>query len=60
MGRTVTLKALRGQVTASDFSERTIVTMHPSAILRSPDDESRHKNYADFVADLRMAKEAME
>jgi DNA polymerase len=31
------------------------VTVHPSSILRAPDDASRRKAMADFVADLRVA-----
>jgi DNA polymerase len=32
------------------------ITVHPSSLLRAPDEESRRKGYAAFVADLRAAK----
>jgi uracil-DNA glycosylase len=32
-----------------------IATVHPSSILRAPDDEARHQAMADFVTDLRSA-----
>jgi len=59
-GRNVTLKELRGTFHLTEFSEQTFVTMHPSAILRSPDDESRHANYEAFVKDLRFVKAALQ
>ena len=43
----------RGQVIASDYCTQTIVTVHPSSLLRAPDKESREKNYAGFVVDLK-------
>ena len=48
----------RGEVLASDFAERTVATVHPSSLLRAPDEETRHREYADFVADLRVAARA--
>ena len=30
-----------------------MATVHPSSILRAPDDESRHHEMASFVADLK-------
>jgi uracil-DNA glycosylase family protein len=32
------------------------ITVHPSSLLRAPDEESRREGYAAFVADLRAAK----
>ena len=34
-------------------------TVHPSAILRAPDDEQRHAQYAEFVNDLRRIRERL-
>lgn len=51
-GRTVRLKDHRGKVTATPLSPRTLVTTHPSAILRL-DDPERTREYQLFVADLR-------
>ncbi len=34
---------------------RCYITVHPSALLRIPNDASRHRAFADFVADLKAA-----
>ena len=44
----------RGQFVASDFCAQTFVTVHPSSLLRAPDEETRAQNYAQFVADLKL------
>lgn len=36
-----------------------VATVHPSAVLRAPDDESRHAMHAGLVADLRVAADAL-
>jgi len=43
----------RGHVMPSDLCEKTFITIHPSSLLRAPDEESRHRNYAQFVGDLK-------
>jgi len=35
-----------------------VSTIHPSAVLRAPDQEGRERTYADFVADLIVARQA--
>src|SRR6476646_5119568 len=35
-------------------------TVHPSSLLRQPDEESREREYKNFVADLRVAVKAAE
>jgi DNA polymerase len=45
----------RGQVLRSDFCEQTIVTFHPSAVLRTPDEQLASEKRAAIVADLRLA-----
>ena len=46
----------RGRFLPSPFGGVTaMATVHPSAVLRAPDDQSRRRAYADFVADLRAA-----
>jgi DNA polymerase len=49
----------RGTVLASAFSRETILTVHPSSLLRAPDEESRRSNYALFVADLKVVAAAL-
>jgi len=50
----------RGDVRASEFCPKTLITVHPSSLLRAPDEESRERGYADFVADLKKAARALE
>lgn len=59
LGRKVTLRDIRGRFLDSPYSARTLVTTHPSSILRSPDDESRNRNYEAFVADLKLVAGAL-
>ena len=47
----------RGQVRESKFAQKTMITFHPSALLRSPDEATHARQYAQFVADLRVALE---
>src|SRR5207248_869556 len=48
----------RGQVLASSFAKKVIATVHPSSLLRQPDEQSREREYKNFVADLRIAAAA--
>jgi DNA polymerase len=36
-----------------------MATIHPSAILRAPDEEARHAEMERFVADLGLLREAL-
>ncbi len=48
----------RGVVLKSEFAAQVVATVHPSSLLRQPDEESRAREYALFVADLRVALQA--
>jgi DNA polymerase len=50
----------RGKVLSSKFAPRVLATVHPSSLLRQPDEESREREYEHFVADLRAASRAAE
>jgi DNA polymerase len=43
----------RGTFRASPFCEQTFVTVHPSSLLRAPDEAAREEAYRLFVADLK-------
>jgi DNA polymerase len=49
----------RGYFVESDFCTKTIVTVHPSSLLRAPDEETRVRDYQQFVSDLRVAAKAL-
>src|SRR4030081_1854736 len=48
----------RGKVLSSKFAPKVVATVHPSSLLRQPDEESREREYKKFVADLRVALKA--
>jgi uracil-DNA glycosylase family protein len=50
----------RGKVLESELARKVVATVHPSSLLRQPDDESRVREYARFVADLQVALRASE
>ncbi len=54
LGPSVRVLRDRGRVQSSEFCKRTIVTVHPSSLLRAPDEKARAENYARFVEDLRI------
>ncbi|MDQ6621861.1 MAG: UdgX family uracil-DNA binding protein, partial [Verrucomicrobiota bacterium] len=49
----------RGQVLESPLAPRVLATVHPSSLLRQPDEESRAREYGLFVNDLRAAARAV-
>jgi DNA polymerase len=50
----------RGEWIESELAEYATGTIHPSAILRQRDDESRHAELARFVEDLRKVGALLE
>ncbi len=52
LGKNFKVTQRRGELIASDGRYLT-ATVHPSSILRAPDDEARHAEYARFVQDLK-------
>ena len=53
--RRVTISASRGEPLTSPEGYRTFVTIHPSAILRVPDEKNREAEEHRFIDDLRRA-----
>ncbi len=49
----------RGKVLSSKLAPRVLATVHPSSLLRQPDEASRQREYEHFVADLRAAPRAV-
>jgi DNA polymerase len=50
----------RGKVLSSKLAPRVLATVHPSSLLRQPDEESREREYKLFVVDLRAALKAAD
>ena len=49
----------RGELQKSAFGPMITATVHPSSILRAPDDEARHLQMREFVADLKKIARAL-
>ena len=59
LGSQVRLTRDRGQWLESKWAPKTLITFHPSALLRAPDEKTREQNYALFVSDLTKVLEAI-
>lgn len=53
LGKTFRVNTQRGQLVDSDLAPHATATVHPSSILRAPDDAARHAQMAAFVKDLK-------
>jgi len=60
LGRSVRVTRDRGRPLESAYAPLAFATVHPSSILRAPDDESRRRERQLFVDDLRVAAAALE
>jgi uracil-DNA glycosylase len=58
IGRSVSVLRERGPAAFSGYAG--FITVHPSFLLRLPDEKQKIKAYADFVADLRRVREMMD
>jgi uracil-DNA glycosylase family protein len=59
LGKQFRVTQHRGEWVESDLAERVTATIHPSAILRQRDDESRRREFAAFVDDLRIVAKVL-
>ena len=50
----------RGKTIRSDLAPHVMATVHPSALLRAPDEATRHREIARFIAELRLAAVALK
>jgi uracil-DNA glycosylase len=61
LGREFKVTQSRGQLlTDSPLAPYVMATVHPSSILRAPDDETRHREMERFVDDLKGVAEALK
>ena len=54
LGRDFRVTRRRGELVETELAPVATATVHPSSILRAPDEESRRAEYAAFVDDLRL------
>jgi DNA polymerase len=65
LGRAVTISRERGRPIALPGSpegsnQQGMITVHPSYLLRLPDEDMKQREYAAFVADLKQARALLE
>ena len=57
LGRAVTITRERGRAIPLEGNTVAFITVHPSYLLRLPDEDAKAREYAAFVGDLRAIKE---
>ena len=57
LGRNFRVTKQRGVPIPSPLAPHVVATVHPSSILRAPDEEARREAMSDFVKDLRTVAE---
>jgi len=60
LGQSFRVTKQRRELIESELAPFATATVHPSSILRAPNDEARHRAYADFVEDLRVIAEVLD
>jgi DNA polymerase len=53
LGKSFRVTLQRGEFIPSDLAPYVIATVHPSSLLRAPDDETRHRETDRFIEDLK-------
>jgi uracil-DNA glycosylase family protein len=59
LGRAFRVTKDRGRLVESPLAARVVATVHPSSILRAPDEESRRAEMRAFIRDLRSVAKLM-
>ena len=59
LGRDFRVTQMRGQWVTSPLAEKVMATVHPSAVLRAPDPDTREQMYNGLVADLEIIAHEM-
>jgi len=59
-GRQFRVSTQRRQWVDSSLVPHATATVHPSSILRAPDEEARHAQMKEFVADLKMVAKLLK
>jgi DNA polymerase len=60
LGRQFRVSRQRGEWLQSELAPRVMATVHPSSILRAPDDETRHLEMQRFVEDMVKVAQALQ
>jgi len=60
LGKSFRVTKMRGEILSSELAEAVMATVHPSSILRAPDDETRRAETVKFVTDLKKVAKALK
>jgi len=60
LGKNFKVSTQRGVFIPSPFAPYVMATVHPSSLLRAPDDETRRRETLRFIEDLKRVHEALE
>lgn len=58
-GKITPINKTRGRIVRLESGQQTLVTVHPSYLLRLPDQDAKEREYARFVEDLKIAAEML-
>jgi DNA polymerase len=50
----------RGIVKRGELANAILATIHPSAVLRAPDDDTRHQLFQTLVSDLQLVARLLD
>jgi len=59
LGNKFRVSRQRGEMIQSNLAPFVTATVHPSSILRAPDDDTRHREMRLFVADMKKVAQAL-
>ncbi len=59
LGKTFKVTQRRGEI-IDQSGQLYLATVHPSSILRAPDEQTRHEEMARFIDDLRQVRHALD
>jgi DNA polymerase len=59
-GKTMPINRHRGRLIELDQGRRALVTVHPSYLLRLPDEDAKAREYERFVDDLKIAAAVLQ
>lgn len=60
LGRSFRVTERRGELIPHQLAPYLVATVHPSSILRAPDEQTRHDEMAKFIDDLKKVKAGLE
>lgn len=60
LGKDFRVTQRRGEMIAHELAPFVVATVHPSSILRAPDEDARHAEMARFIDDLKKVAQALQ